>query len=251
MTVPLDRLYHYFDDLINHDLIIYRYLPHGRKNLENLSVLHNYPPHDRVRAPVVIFSDQEPLAVDQFSPDAIEQYTRKKWKQLIFTDLHPDLINFTKSRNALFLCNGSIFDSLILVHSEVNSLELDFYKNLGVITSYLWSHAIIAKDWYRYAQLSPTIKIKHSLPPFDFLIYNRAWQGSREYRLKFLELVINKGLLGHCKTSFSPNDNGVRFTDHVFKNSNLSLSRFDLDKLVKPNSFEPGSSADFVIEDIS
>ena len=32
MTVPLDRLYNYLESLSDHDIIIYRFYPHGSKN---------------------------------------------------------------------------------------------------------------------------------------------------------------------------------------------------------------------------
>ena len=43
MSVPLDRLYHYLADVVNHDLVIYRWAPHGSRKLEDLQHLTKYP----------------------------------------------------------------------------------------------------------------------------------------------------------------------------------------------------------------
>jgi hypothetical protein len=65
---------------------------------------------------------------------------------------------------------------------------------------YYWSHGVIARDWFRYAQyVSQEKKINTT-----FLIYNRAWSGTREYRLRFAELLIHLNLQEHCKTSVNP-----------------------------------------------
>ena len=42
MSIPLDKLYHYLQDIINEDIIIYRWFPHGSRNLENLKPWSDY-----------------------------------------------------------------------------------------------------------------------------------------------------------------------------------------------------------------
>jgi hypothetical protein len=61
MSVPLDRLYHYLGDCVNHDLVIYRWAPHGSRKLEDLTQLINYSSNQLQKTPLVIFHDQEPL----------------------------------------------------------------------------------------------------------------------------------------------------------------------------------------------
>ena len=36
MSVPLDRLYNFLHDVVDHDITIYRFWPHGSKKLEDL-----------------------------------------------------------------------------------------------------------------------------------------------------------------------------------------------------------------------
>ena len=46
MSIPLDRLYHYIHDVaeqVRGDyVLIYRFWPHGSKNIEDLSVLFSH-----------------------------------------------------------------------------------------------------------------------------------------------------------------------------------------------------------------
>jgi radical SAM superfamily enzyme YgiQ (UPF0313 family) len=39
MSVPLDRLYHYLDDVVNHKILIYGWIPHGSTKLEDFHML--------------------------------------------------------------------------------------------------------------------------------------------------------------------------------------------------------------------
>ena len=49
-------------------------------------------------------------------------------------------------------CTTSLQRSWILLHSEINSPELTRYENTEKFQgAYWWSHAVIARDWYRYA----------------------------------------------------------------------------------------------------
>jgi hypothetical protein len=53
------------------------------------------------------------------------------------------------------------------------------------------------------------------------LIYNRAWSNTREYRLRFAELLIHLNLQEHCNTSINPVEPelGIHYDSHQFKNS--------------------------------
>ena len=113
----------------------------------------------------------------------------------------------------------SLYDKTIITHSELNSKEVIKYQNNGYIPVFFWSHGIIAKDWFRYAEHDQRL-VPPELPKYDFLIYNRAWSGTREYRLKFVELLKTSNLISHCLTSFCPVDSDIHYKDHVFKNQN-------------------------------
>jgi hypothetical protein len=53
-----------------------------------------------------------------------------------------------------------------------------------------------------------------------FLMYNRAWSGSREYRLKILDLLIDQDLVDDCQTTFNEIDpeDQLHYLDHKLKN---------------------------------
>lgn len=129
-----------------------------------------------------------------------------------------------------------------------NSKELEHYEQNNFIGVYYWSHALIARDWFRYAehdsQLAPDIKSITS----DFLIYNRAWTGTREYRLKFSEILVDYQLVEHCNVKFNPVD-GYHYSEHNFENPALAVNRYDLESNILLNDFCSSASADYTSED--
>jgi hypothetical protein len=42
MSVPLERLYHYLVNCVNHDLLIYGWIPHGSTKLEDFCMLMDH-----------------------------------------------------------------------------------------------------------------------------------------------------------------------------------------------------------------
>jgi hypothetical protein len=141
----------------------------------------------------------------------------------------------------------NIFSKNLLLHSENRSENLIKYESDGeLIPVYYWSHAVIARDWFRYAQHANFQKTSQK----TFLIYNRAWTGTREYRLKFTDLLIENTLIDHCKTFFNPIDvdTNTNYLDLIFANSawkpNNLLHTFLPNKQVSANA-----SADFDIDD--
>jgi hypothetical protein len=82
------------------------------------------------------------------------------------------------------------------------------------------------------------------------LIYNRAWAGTREYRLRFAELLIHLNLPEHCKTSVNPVEPelGVHYNSHVFKNTQWRPQTV-LENYFPINNAHSHYSADFDIED--
>jgi hypothetical protein len=177
----------------------------------------------------MIIHDQEPLKYDQYQGQDILDYVCNKsttfnrpFSWPIKKDASPqelEIIELYKNLNLRFLaCNPfNVFDFSLLTHSEKNSPELEIYEKNGFIGVYWWCHAVIARDWFRYFQhVNQTKKIQQT-----FLIYNRAWSGTREYRLKFAELLINRNLAEHCQTTVNPVEPElkVHYTLHKFSNT--------------------------------
>ena len=213
MSIPLDRLYQYIESVVEEiysdPVIIYRFFPHGSKKLEDLSVLNTKynQTFTLISSPAVYCYDQEPLNFDLYTDS------------LLSTKYRDNLIKYQISDRAYNLDAGklrNIYDKSILIHSEQRSNNLTKYIENAFIPVYYWSHAVIALDWYRYARHVTQKKQVNK----TFLIYNRAWSGTREYRLRFAELLLHLNLQAHCKTSVNPVEPelGIHYEIHKFKN---------------------------------
>ena len=215
MSIPLDRLYHYIDNIAKKaqgdNVIIYRFLPHGSKKLEDLGpLLDNYHRKDLILCPEIYCYDQEPLNYDFYDGAKI---TSNRQTQLI----EKYKLDFPKLNFQQYGCRINIYDKCLLLHSEKRSRNVKKYQQNYFIPVYYWSHAIIARDWFRYARHIDQNKKIEKL----FLIYNRAWSGTREYRLKFADLLVSKKLIEFCNTSFNTiePDSNIHYQQHEFQNS--------------------------------
>ncbi len=252
MSVPLDRLYNFLHDVCNRDdIIIYRFFPHGSRKITDLSLLNAVPKNNTnfLRA---ICHDQEPLNFDLYNDPEIARehfeflqqssiknnsdFTKEKFTEF-YTKLNLRMVTVPYSQKPV-----------LLIHSEKNSSQVTKYEEtLGMSGVYWWSHAVIARDWFRYAKHDTALS--NRVPKHDFLIYNRAWSGTREYRLKFVELVLNYQLTNSCNIKFSPYDNSVYYCDHNFSNKDLQINTKNLEQLLRPNTTEASASADYVSDD--
>ena len=169
---------------------------------------------------MMIAHDQEPLDHKRYNKNALETDLSAWFKsnftgREVYFDNNTDIRNYLVEQNLAALFDGIfIKDRHILLHSELNSSEVSFYQELGFETVYWWSHALIALDWYRFAQHDSRLSFNDSFQ-LDYNIYNRSWSGSREYRLKLADLLIEYNLTQACNTSFNPID-VVHYRDHTY-----------------------------------
>ena len=246
MSIPLDRLYHYIESVaqkVHSDTLIYRFWPHGSKKIEDLSLLYETPNINYITNIHLICHDQEPLNYDLYA-ECVGRGIPRNQTENRQTMLSDD-INFLKTnlRNS----PNNIYDKCLLLHSEINSPEVEKYANDQFIPVYYWNHAVLARDWYRYAN---HVKLKKNPTTKTFLIYNRAWTGTREYRMKLADLLIDHQLVDQCLTSFSFNDHDtdVYYTQHKFIN-NKWQPRHQLELHYQSNTYPACSSADFDLTD--
>ena len=260
MSVPLDRLYNFLHDLCNHyDLVIYQFFPHGSKKITDLKRLDrkvylSKKNPELGQAKYIFVHDQEPLNFDLYSgADIIDQviadeYVTRNLSQYLDeynTALIKEfLVRVLPELNLKIVSNlGQLWKiPVLLVHSEQRSQNLQKYKNADFIGVYWWCHAVIARDWFRYAEHDPALC--NRAPQKDFLIYNRAWSGTREYRLKFAELLIDHQLTEHCVMGFNCEDNGD-YRQHQFQNPRLQIQRQDLEEYFFYNDSPGTASADY------
>jgi hypothetical protein len=247
MSVPLDRLYHYLDDCVNHDLLIYRWLPHGSRKLEDLAPLIQYTEHQNTSWPTVIFHDQEPLNYKFYTREQIKDRTKFLLLHKYSAEIADTMSTYFADqhlRGVTYCANQ--YDLTILVHSEQRSQEVVSFAQQNFIPVYFWSHGLIALDWFRYAEHDPNLKFDTCLMQKDFLIYNRAWSGTREYRLAFAEQLVDNNLVNHCKTSFNPIDQQTHYTKHQFVNEDFVVSNHQLENYFSLNTYPATASADYV-----
>ena len=187
-------------------------------------------------SPYIWCNDQEPLNYDYYSQH-LYTGTNKFKNLLISLNIGPSITNLNYTE--------SIFQKDLLLHSEKRSLNLEKYiADDNLIPVYYWNHAVIARDWFRYAQHSSFEKNTSRL----FLIYNRAWTGTRQYRLKFSDLLIENELIDQCQTFFSPTDNGQHYRDYGLVNP-VWMPKHKPESFFEPTLASSDASADFVSKD--
>jgi hypothetical protein len=239
MSIPLDRLYHYIEDVateVYDDVIIYRFWPHGSKKIDDLNSLYSVDWMKSVISLQIHCNDQEPLHWELYNTPSTDN---SQWCAILRKNLFtPMKNNFRKYPN--------LYDKGIILHSEQRSSQCELYQKNNFVLAYYWSHAILAQDWFRFAQY---VDQKKSVKKM-FLIYNRAWSGTREYRLKFLELLITTQLENHCQTTVAAVDpeTNKHYSQHKFKNLNWQ-PKVALETYFPINSVSSHYSADFDLAD--
>jgi len=253
MSIPLDRLYDHLCDKSNHDMLIYGWKPHGSKKLKDFQALHGPTGIDWMHSmttPMIIMHDQEPLQFNMWSNNDFADHWEDQIVHRNFNQHHraPEKITYQIDLHLRGLTNPSsnLYDHIIITHSEQNSDQIDLYQQHGFLPVYFWSHALIAADWFRYAAHDSCLTHRNvGNITKDFLIYNRAWSGTREYRLTFAELVETVNINNSCLTSFSVEDNNIDYTNHHFANKSLAITSTTLHKTFKPNTHSSSASADY------
>jgi hypothetical protein len=273
MSVPLDRLYHYLDDCVNHDLLIYGWATHGSRKLEDFCMLMDHvTPEDwlelrskitsqefklltsRNDHAVMICHDQEPLEFDRYSFEdfqkIIKQQHQKYREKLQIENIDRQSVVNYHARLGLrgLAIPTNHYDYTLLLHSEENSLHVSQYSQQGYVPVYYWSHGMIALDWFRYAKHDPKLQLDLVKIQQDFLIYNRAWSGTREYRLCFTEQIVQHNLVENCKMSFKAHDD-THYTQHCFVNPEFKIFKHDLHNFFPTNTHSSIASADYCVED--
>lgn len=262
MSVPLDRLYNFLHDVCNRDdLIIYGFFPYGSRKITDIipffhnssETTYNERYQNLTDKRTIFMHDQEPLNFDLYSsPDVFESlYPNFQ----IISDQDDFITDMVKSLAEKITCdlNLKMINSfllwkipVLLIHSEQRSSNLQKYQNIDFIGIYWWCHGVIARDWFRYAQHD--VLLLKRIPQKDFLIYNRAWSGTREYRLKFAELVVDHDLYSYCKMGFNGQDS-IDYREYQFQNKKFQIQRQDLEQYFFHNTSDSAASADYCTHD--
>lgn len=273
MSIPLNNLYHWIDSLLQETVVLYVFQPHGSKKISDCNWLKEYNAlqpdpkkseyhwltkynfyHD---LPAIIMHDQEPLDWNLYAKEPLDrnfhnrpaseidlnQYTADQLEFEIIK--HRYLANFNL-KFPILTQTSLLYDRSILVHSEKNSDDLLLYNNIGFICIHYWAHAIIARDWYRFAEIDSRLQLSEIVPQNKFLIYCRDWSSHREYRLKFLELLVKNQLDKDSKISvMHSNDEGTHFSQFKFTNPKFNLISPELLYNIPHNQHASSASADY------
>lgn len=254
MNIPLDNLYHWIQGIAPVPTVIYRFYPHGSKNISDLGPLTALDIDNLtyfINIPIVAH-DQEPLYYNFYTninPVSLQHITITE--PIVSKISSQEAVN--KNLLSVPLLHGSLYEQAILLHSEKNSVELAQYRQNNFLPVYYWSHAIIARDWYRFAEIDTRLETQDRVKS-KFLIYNRAWGNTREYRLKFMELLVEHGLHEQSKTSISrqsEGDQGYHYRDHKFKNTNFEFKDIAVFDLLKDNHSGSNESAQYDHDDFN
>lgn len=280
MSIPLDNLYHWVESLLPGPACVYVFQPHGSKKISDLLWLEEYDLKTITLIPGVIIHDQEPLdwnlynCPDQWQQLWKEKYQTPRWKEKIelnfnagfekekekenrnndpdwivfpteFFDLRGEYFSKFNLRSEVLRKNAIVYDQTILVHSEKNSIDLEHYQNNEFLCVHYWAHAVIARDWFRFAEHDIKLTAHNKLQN-TFLIYCRDWSHRREYRLKFLEMLIENNLYHASKTSvMHANGDNVHFLDYKFSNPKFKLDNPQLINQIPTNTVSSATSADY------
>jgi hypothetical protein len=213
----------------------------------------------------IFFYDQEP-----FINNIAEQYIGMFNWPLQFS--HEEHINLAKSNSLpyniiippeeieFYTKNPQcIFKKPILVTSEY-SADVDCYKSDNFKSLYYFFHGFAALDWYRGYYALNYDKIVVRTPKYDFISMNRIINNDRSYRIYFVSLLKELGLLNHGQVSFNVTDN--LFDDWQDEtadpNSKLSANArqhtehhlTDISKLIIDHAELPGSASADIPRDV-
>lgn len=259
MNIPLDNLYHWVEGLAQHPMILYVFRPPGSKDIFDLGQFENNPAvsYGLSLAPVVICHDQEPLDFAahkfKFDHDRLKRlFLRRGYlpdELSIEMEFYSHLSSFSNFKPNWLSATISCNDWFILLHSEQNSSDVEQFSHAGFVPVYYWSHAMIARNWYRFAQHD--VRLGRDKIQKTFLVYCRDWMPRREYRLKFLDLLVDAGLVDNCKISTQHiNSQGIHLRDYVPEDTRFAVDTQRLECVPK-NTVDSSASADYDVADLN
>jgi len=256
MNIPLDNLYHWIQSLARHPVMLYVFRPHGSKDIFNLELLQNYK-EQHAFIPIIICHDQEPLdfSFHKFDNnlDRLIKFVKYSCSDDSGVKELVDVYTYINSQAVATFSWFNILDNhdwTMLLHSEINSQDVEDFANAKFVPVYYWSHAMIAKDWYRFAPVD--LRLQKRNPTKNFLVYCRDWTPTREYRLKFLEMIVQENLTSDCVISTQHvNNQGVHLKDYQIKNTQFAVDVGAILNSIPDNTASSSSSADYDVDDIT
>jgi hypothetical protein len=212
--LQIDHIYEFFYENLFKDFSVY-HLTSGVPKINDISHNDIYLFTTSLNNPKIFFYDQEPII-----SSIIDQYFLVKYM----------------NKNNTVVCVSEY------------SKEVDQYKKL-----YYFFHGFAALDWYRgyYALNSNKSIVKQY--NYDFISFNRIINNDRSYRIYFISLLKEQGLLEKGLVSFNVTDNLFDDWRDDTSDPNSKLSEqakqhaeqhlVNIDKLIIDQAELPGSAS--------
>ena len=189
--------------------------------------------------------------------DDMHVFNEDKINKIFFYDQEPVLSNFIDP----YLDFGKFRTNIdILVTSEKSLLINKICKNKNAQSLYYFFHGFAALYWYRghYALNYNKVIVKQY--KHDYIAFNRIINNDRSYRIYFVSLLKEQGLLDHGQVSFNVTDNLFDDWQDETANPNSKLSinakqhiehhLTDISKLVIDRPELPGSASADIPRDV-
>jgi hypothetical protein len=213
MTVPAHNLYDFIHQVTEKRFWLLYFYQWGNKDLKN--VLDYQKDYEHTKGPNGIdnllgetFLDPDQIGLSRFSlarnfQPVLFCHDQEPLNYELYQDGQPLLhkteefnrqdYNFpVQDQNLRNTIVWSWQKQWILLHSEINSPQLQKYESTGrYCGAYWWSHALIARDWYRFAQHDQSLERKKIKK--IFLIYCRDQTGTRQYRQQVMDHLKHNG----------------------------------------------------------
>jgi hypothetical protein len=170
--------------------------------------------------------------------------------KIFFYDQEPFITTIANPYVDLF----TVYDfTSVLVTSEYSNTTTQYSQKNNFYNFYYFFHGFAALDWYRgfYAlNYSKSIVKQYK---YDYVSFNRIVTNDRSYRIYFVSLLKQQGLLDYGQVSFNVTDQQFdNWRDEISNlNSKLSICAKlhakehldNINKLVIDNQYLPGSAS--------
>ena len=243
MSIPTHNLYDFVHHATKKQFLPLYFYPWGSRDLTNIrhyvyteemvngingiSSKHNHIPAELIKyesvlhlaltfQPILLCHDQEPLNFDLYNDnwESVQKYLSSPNGD----GMPRNKFGLPKNMNLRYTNLFSIQKTWILLHSELNSQQVTKYENTEKFCgAYWWSHAIIARDWYRYAQYDLSLEPQ----PYQklFLMYCRDTSGTRQYRQILLDQLSASDNLKHCQIQSFNSESAAGSNDSAIYNT--------------------------------
>jgi hypothetical protein len=101
----------------------------------------------------------------------------------------------------------ALYKQMTVISSEKSELINNYAKKYNSSILYYFFHGFAALDWYRGYYALNYNKLTVKSYKYDFISFNRIINNDRSYRIYFVSLLKEQGLLPHGQVSFNVTDN--------------------------------------------